>query len=104
MALHPAFRDCSVITALHIQPDTLGGIAGNMFLAAMFDARPDLLDSTPTAIDAAGLPASCRVSVSEDSDPTFRGKRFPSDPPEIRTSITSISCVPWGSAAVGLRA
>lgn len=61
---------------MHIQLDTLGGIAGDMFLAAMLDARPDLVDGTLAAIDAAGPPARCRVSVHEHRDHTFRGKRF----------------------------
>ena len=65
---------------MHIQLDTLGGIAGDMFLAAMLDARPDLVDGTLAAIDAAGLPASCRVSVGEHSDHAFRGKRFAVEP------------------------
>ena len=38
--------------------DPVGGIAGDMFAAALLDARPDLADGLLTTIDALGLPPS----------------------------------------------
>lgn len=61
---------------MHIQLDTLGGIAGDMFIAACIDACPELLNETLAAISATGIPASWHIAVQEHHDHTFRGKRF----------------------------
>ena len=42
----------------HVHLDPLGGIAGDMFLAALLDARPELAEGTFAAMRAAGLPAA----------------------------------------------
>ena len=42
---------------MRIHLDMLGGIAGDMFLAAAIDARPDLRDPVEAAMRAVGLPA-----------------------------------------------
>lgn len=44
-------------SGVHIHLDVLGGIAGDMFIAAFLDARPDLAVGTVGAIRAAGLPS-----------------------------------------------
>jgi hypothetical protein len=61
---------------MHIQLDTLGGIAGDMFIAAVLDACPELADDTLAAIDATGIPASWKISLAEHHDHTLCGKRF----------------------------
>jgi uncharacterized protein (TIGR00299 family) protein len=59
---------------LHLDP--VGGIAGDMFVAAMLDARPDLADGTLEAIRAAGLPQSVGLEVVSHKDHALTGTRF----------------------------
>ena len=48
-----------MITApLHIHLDPLGGVAGDMFMAAMVDAWPDLADPVRAAVAAVGVPGA----------------------------------------------
>lgn len=61
---------------LHIHLDPLGGIAGDMFLAAVLDARPDLTESTLAAIRAAGLPGHWSIEVSRQLVGGLTGRRF----------------------------
>jgi uncharacterized protein (TIGR00299 family) protein len=61
---------------MHIHLDAIGGIAGDMFIAAVLDAFPDLRDGTLEAIQAAGLPADVQLSVREHTDHALTGLRF----------------------------
>lgn len=63
--------------ATHIQLDALGGIAGDMFIASVLDAWPELLDDTISAIRTAseGL-GSVESSVVDHCDGVFSGRRF----------------------------
>ena len=61
---------------MHIQLDALGGIAGDMFIAAVLDAWPEYSDGTVASIRAAGISADWQVSLSDHKDDVFRGKRF----------------------------
>ena len=63
-------------TAVHIHLDPVGGVAGDMFLAAVIDARPDLAEGALAAMAAAGLPAQGRPGFSEATGHGFRGRRF----------------------------
>lgn len=47
-----------------------------MFLAAVLDACPDLLDGVLATIAATGIPSACRVSIAEHRDHSLRGKRL----------------------------
>ena len=40
---------------MHIHLDTLGGISGNMFVAAMLDAWPELADALPEQLVYVGF-------------------------------------------------
>lgn len=59
----------------HIHLDPLGGIAGDMFLAAVLDAVPPLADGTFAAMRAAGLPDAWRAELVAHSDASLCGKR-----------------------------
>lgn len=63
--------------ATHIQLDALGGIAGDMFIASVLDAWPELLDDTISAIRSAseGL-GIVESSVVDHRDTVFSGRRF----------------------------
>ena len=61
---------------MHIHLDAVGGVAGDMFIAAMLDAFPDLHDGMLAAIRAAGLPAEVHVGFAEHQDHALTGLRF----------------------------
>ena len=56
--------------------DPVGGIAGDMFAAALLDARPDIADGLLAAIDALGLPPSLTIAVDPHRDAALAGTRF----------------------------
>ena len=56
--------------------DPVGGIAGDMFAAALLDARPDLADGLLTTIDALGLPPSVTIAIDPHRDTALAGTRF----------------------------
>ena len=59
-----------------IHLDAVGGVAGDMFVAAMLDAHPGEADGTLAAIRAAGLPQSVGLHVLAHRDHTLTGTRF----------------------------
>ena len=61
---------------MHIHLDAVGGVAGDMFIAAMLDAFPNLRDGMVSAIHAAGLPAEVHLGVAEHRDHALTGLRF----------------------------
>jgi hypothetical protein len=65
----------------HIHLDVLGGIAGDMFIATILDARPDLTAGTVDAIRAAGLPEGWVVAPENARDGGLVGTRMKIQPP-----------------------
>jgi pyridinium-3,5-bisthiocarboxylic acid mononucleotide nickel chelatase len=61
---------------MHIHLDAVGGVAGDMFIAAMLDAFPDLRGGMLEAIRAAGLPPEVHVGFAEHQDHALTGLRF----------------------------
>jgi hypothetical protein len=61
---------------MHIHLDAVGGVAGDMFIAAVLDAFPDLRDGMLGAIRAAGLPDNVGLSVQPHADHALTGLRF----------------------------
>lgn len=70
------FENNTLYAPMHIQLDTLGGIAGDMFIAAVLDARPELTDEMFAAIRATGIPPAWEMSIADHCDDVFRGMRF----------------------------
>jgi uncharacterized protein (TIGR00299 family) protein len=65
----------------HVHLDVLGGIAGDMFIAAILDARPDLAAGTIAAIRAAGVPEDWFVEPEPAGGAGLTGTRMRIDPP-----------------------
>src|SRR5215471_9602324 len=68
---------------MHIHLDAIGGVAGDMFVAAVLDAFPDLRDGMLAAIVAAGLPSGVVCRVIEHRD-VLTGLRFLVEEPAFR--------------------
>jgi uncharacterized protein (TIGR00299 family) protein len=61
---------------MQIHLDAVGGIAGDMFIAAVLDAFPDLRDGMIEAIRASGLPADVGLRIDDHADHALTGLRF----------------------------
>ncbi len=61
---------------MHIHLDPVGGLAGDMFVAAMLDAFPPLEPVVQDAVRAAGLPGRFRCDLVAHADHALTGKRF----------------------------
>jgi pyridinium-3,5-bisthiocarboxylic acid mononucleotide nickel chelatase len=62
------------MTHLHLEP--IGGVAGDMFIAAMLDAFPHFTDGLLGAIGSVGLPPTVSCSLVEHHDHGLVGHRF----------------------------
>jgi uncharacterized protein (TIGR00299 family) protein len=69
---------------MHLHLDAVGGVAGDMFIAAMLDAFPEHRATMLEAIRAAGLPPEVRCDVVEHRDHALTGLRFAVDDPHER--------------------
>lgn len=61
---------------MHIHLDPVGGVAGDMFVAALLDAWPELAEELPGVLAAAGVPASVSAQCLPWSDQGLEGKRY----------------------------
>lgn len=61
---------------MHVHLDALGGVAGDMFAAAMVDARPALEQPVRAALDALHLPPAIAGSFRAHNDGVLAGRRF----------------------------
>ena len=64
------------IAPMHIQLDPLGGIAGDMFAAAVLDAWPELEPPLAAAFARAGLDAIASIGRVDHADHALTGSRF----------------------------
>ena len=67
---------------LHIHLDPVGGIAGDMFISALIDARPELAAGLIAALEAIGAPPEVTYRLSDHHDGALGGKRFTVTEPE----------------------
>ncbi|MFO1433970.1 MAG: nickel pincer cofactor biosynthesis protein LarC [Candidatus Competibacteraceae bacterium] len=61
---------------MHVHLDPVGGVAGDMFVAALLDAWPELAEALPGVLAAAGLPTNVSVECLPWSDRGLQGKRY----------------------------
>jgi hypothetical protein len=70
----------------HVHFDPLGGVAGDMFLAALLDAFPEHAEGTFAAMRAAGLPDRWQTRLMRHDDGILSGHRVlieaPADEPD----------------------
>ncbi len=64
---------------MHIHLDPVGGIAGDMFAAAIIDLRPGLARGLHSGFDAAGLASHVRIHAVKHRDHVLTGHRFQVD-------------------------
>ena len=62
------------LARFHLDP--VGGVAGDMFAAALLDARPELADGLRTALSGLELPPSVTVAIDTHKDAAQSGTRF----------------------------
>jgi len=62
------------VAAIHL--DAVGGVAGDMFSAALLDIRPDLWPRCEAAVAAMDLPGPARVTREPHGDSVLTGLRF----------------------------
>ena len=96
----------------HLHLDPVGGLAGDMFAAALLDLDPTLLAGLPAALRDAGLALDVDVALIEERDEVFVGKRFVvKDPREqgrplpgrfVLTTTSPHPHVPWAGIKAGL--
>ncbi len=61
---------------MHVHLDAVGGVAGDMFLAAVLDARPEFEAGVREAVRAAGLPEDWRVELRAHQGSALTGRQF----------------------------
>lgn len=61
---------------MHIHLDPVGGVAGDMFAAALLDAFPALAAELPAALARAGIDRYARVELRAHHDQTLTGSRL----------------------------
>ena len=66
--------DWNLISAIHLDP--VGGVAGDMFVAAMIDALPELWPECEQAIRTIEPPADVTASATAYTDGVLSGSRF----------------------------
>lgn len=62
------------VSSVHL--DALGGIAGDMFSAALLDVLPEIWSRCEKTIAAFGLPAEIETTLTTHNDGIFSGSRF----------------------------
>ena len=74
----------------HIHLDPLGGASGDMFIAAMLDAWPELESGLADAFKAAGIPETVQIHRIADQRGGMTGSRFVIDAAHAPRAPTSL--------------
>ena len=65
-----------ICVPMHLHLDPVGGIAGDMFIAALLDAYPELAAGMDTALARLGLPPGASYALLAHNDGVLSGRRF----------------------------
>lgn len=93
---------------MHLHLDPVGGIAGDMFIAAMLDAFPGLAAGLDAVLGKVGLPPGARCAVLAHHDGVLSGRRFELSLPEggaaapHRHAHVGLAAIRSAIAAMGL--
>lgn len=68
---------------MHLHLDPVGGIAGDMFVAALLDAMPELEPTVVSMLEALDLPAGIAAERRPHTDGILTGSRFVVDVPPL---------------------
>ena len=89
-AADPAERER--LPRFHLDP--VGGIAGDMFAAALLDARPELADGLRAALGGLQLPPSVDIGIEPHGDAALTGRRFrvtaPADESHVHVRLADV--------------
>ncbi len=66
----------SPVRAMHIHLDPVGGIAGDMFVAALLDCFPDLAEVVASVPTVLGIENKLRVTSTEHNNGILTGRQF----------------------------
>ncbi|MGI9424348.1 MAG: LarC family nickel insertion protein [Hyphomicrobiaceae bacterium] len=66
--------DVSAVAAVHL--DAVGGVAGDMFVAALVDALPALWTDCTRAVTALAVPPTVSMSIANHNDGVLSGRRL----------------------------
>jgi len=69
-------RSSAPTSPLHLHLDAVGGVAGDMFIAALCSAFPELRAGLLSALQRAGLPPEVQYTLMEHRDHALTGLRF----------------------------
>ncbi|MDP2341448.1 MAG: LarC family nickel insertion protein [Deltaproteobacteria bacterium] len=75
------------MSGAHLHLDPLGGIAGDMFAAALIDLEPALFDGLVPLLRSVGLADDVAVSLLDHNDGVLQGRRFVVDDPRERAPV-----------------
>ena len=98
---------------MHLHLDPVGGIAGDMFIAALLDAYPGLGAGLDAALGKVGLPPGARCALLAHNDGVLSGRRFElslpaepaaSGPGHRHPAHVGLSAIRAAIAAMGLDA
>ena len=74
---------------MHVHLDPIGGIAGDMFIAALLDAWPEYTDELFSILSALDLPPDCAPRLEQAHQHGIQGRRFRVIPPSDKQRFPS---------------
>jgi pyridinium-3,5-bisthiocarboxylic acid mononucleotide nickel chelatase len=80
---------------MQIHLDPVGGVAGDMFVAAILDAYPELESGLREAVDGLSLPAKTNCRIESVTDGVLAGSRFIVEIKDQRSAGLAVPAQEW---------